>query len=102
MKTATELDKVVDDLKTLGHDADRLVKATTGDAKDGLIEARTRLNKAIVSARRTCERTEEKLRKGIKATDECVRRNPYQTIGVAFGAGLLIGVLALWQRCCKK
>jgi ElaB/YqjD/DUF883 family membrane-anchored ribosome-binding protein len=98
MKTTMQLDKVVDDLKTLGHDADRLVKATAGDAKDGLFEARARLDKAIVSARRTCERAEEKMRKGIKATDECVRRRPYQAIGVAFGAGLLIGALTLWRR----
>jgi ElaB/YqjD/DUF883 family membrane-anchored ribosome-binding protein len=89
---------VVDDLKTLGHDADRLVKATTGDAKDGLIEARARFDKAIVSARRTCEQAEQKVRRSIKATDECVRGNPYQSIGVALGAGLLIGVLATWRR----
>ena len=98
MKTATELDKVVDDLKTLRTDANRVVKATAVDAKEGLCEARERLGKAIVSARRTCEQTEEKLLKGIKATDECVRRNPYETIGVAFGVGVLIGVLTMWRR----
>jgi len=98
MKTATELDAVVGDLKTLGRDADRLVKATTGDAKDGLVQARARLEKAIVSARRTCARTEENLRKGVKATDECVRRNPYRSIGLALGAGLLLGALAAWRR----
>ena len=98
MKTAMELDKVVDDLKTLGHDADRLVKATAGDAKDGLIDARARLDKAIVSARRTCEQAEQKVRKGIKSADERVRQKPYQSIGLAFGAGLLIGALVIWRR----
>ena len=98
MKTATELDKVVDDLKTLGHDADRLVKATAGDAKDGLIDARARLDKAIVSARRTCEQAKQKVREGIKDADELVRQKPYQSIGLAFGAGLLIGALVVWRR----
>jgi ElaB/YqjD/DUF883 family membrane-anchored ribosome-binding protein len=28
-----------------------------------------------------------------KATDQKIRENPYQTIGIAFGVGLLIGVL---------
>jgi ElaB/YqjD/DUF883 family membrane-anchored ribosome-binding protein len=28
-----------------------------------------------------------------KATDQKIRENPYQTIGIAFGIGLLIGVL---------
>ena len=98
MKTATELDKVVDDLKTLGHDADRLVKAMAGDAKDGLIDARARLDKTIVSARRTCEQAKQKVRKGIEDADELVRQKPYQSIGLAFGAGLLIGALAVWRR----
>jgi ElaB/YqjD/DUF883 family membrane-anchored ribosome-binding protein len=98
MKTATELDKVVDDLKTLGRDADRLVKATTGDAKDGLIGARARLDQAIVSARHTCEQAKQKVRKGIEDADELVRQKPYQSIGLAFGAGLLIGALVLWRR----
>ena len=98
MKTATELDKVVDDLKTLGYDADRLVKATAGDAKDGLMDARARLDKAIVSARRTCEQAKQKVRKGIKDADELVRQKPYQSIGLAFGAGLLIGALVVWRR----
>jgi len=98
MNAATELEKVVDDLKTLGHDADRLVKATAGDAKDGLIGARARLDKAIVSARRTCEQAEQKVRKGIADADELVRQKPYQSIGLAFGAGLLIGALVVWCR----
>ena len=98
MKTAMELDKVVDDLKTLGHDADRLMKATAGDAKDGLVDARARLDKAIVSARRTCEQAKQKVRKGIEDADELVRQKPYQSIGLAFGAGLLIGALVVWRR----
>ncbi|MDB6123369.1 MAG: hypothetical protein JWQ71_2362 [Pedosphaera sp.] len=28
-----------------------------------------------------------------RVTDEKIRENPYQTIGIAFGLGLLIGVL---------
>jgi hypothetical protein len=32
MKTNTQIDKVVDDLKVLGRDADELVRATAGDA----------------------------------------------------------------------
>jgi len=98
MKTTMQLDKVVDDLKTLGHDADRLMKATAGDAKDGLVDARARLDKAIVSARRTCEQAKQKVRKGIEDADELVRQKPYQSIGLAFGAGLLIGALVVWRR----
>jgi ElaB/YqjD/DUF883 family membrane-anchored ribosome-binding protein len=56
MKTAVELDKVAGDVKTLRTDANRLVKATGIDAKEGLRETRERLGKAIASARQTCEK----------------------------------------------
>jgi ElaB/YqjD/DUF883 family membrane-anchored ribosome-binding protein len=98
MKTALQFDKAVDDLKTLGRDADNLVKATADDAREKACELRQRLGQAIEAARRTCERTEAKVRDGMKATDELVREKPYQSIGLAFGAGLILGVLAMWRR----
>ena len=36
---------------------------------------------------------EEKAREGARATDKVIREHPYQSIGLAFGLGLLIGVL---------
>jgi ElaB/YqjD/DUF883 family membrane-anchored ribosome-binding protein len=40
------------------------------------------------------QRAEEKAVDRAKAADKVVREHPYQTIGLAFGLGLLIGVLA--------
>ena len=34
-----------------------------------------------------------------KATDEKVRENPYQTMGIALGVGALIGYLASFRGC---
>ena len=39
-------------------------------------------------------RAEEKAVERAKAADKVIRDHPYQTIGIAFGLGLLIGVLA--------
>jgi ElaB/YqjD/DUF883 family membrane-anchored ribosome-binding protein len=39
------------------------------------------------------QRAEEKAVERAKAADRLVRDHPYQTIGLAFGLGLLIGVL---------
>jgi ElaB/YqjD/DUF883 family membrane-anchored ribosome-binding protein len=60
-------------------------------------EIRARLEAAIEKAKAACERLEEKTVAAAKATDKCVREHPYQAIGVAFGVGVLIGVLA--SRC---
>ena len=40
------------------------------------------------------QKAEEKAVERAKAADRIVRDHPYQTIGLAFGLGLLIGVLA--------
>lgn len=40
------------------------------------------------------ERAEQKAIERAKAADRVIRDHPYQTIGLAFGVGLLIGFLA--------
>ncbi len=40
------------------------------------------------------QKAEEKAVERAKAADRLVRDHPYQTIGLAFGLGVLIGVLA--------
>ena len=57
-------------------------------------ELKARLAAAMEKARLAAEKLEEKTIEAAKATDRCIRDHPYQTIGVAFGLGLLIGVLA--------
>ena len=98
MKMNVRVDRVVDDLKALGHDADELVRATAGDARETVCEARARLGRAIDTARRSCDRAQKRVKDGVKKMDEVVHKHPYETIGVAFGAGLVLGALAVWRR----
>ncbi len=86
-------EKVKEDLRTLVHDAEDLLKATAGDMSEKAKEARSRLNAALDRAKETCRRLEEKTVAAAKATDKVIREHPYESIGVAFAAGLLIGVL---------
>ena len=98
MKTNTQIDKVIDDLKVLGHDADELVRATSGGARETAGEARARLGRAIEAARRSCDRAQRRVKKGVKMADEGVHKHPYETLGLAFGVGLVLGALAVWRR----
>jgi ElaB/YqjD/DUF883 family membrane-anchored ribosome-binding protein len=98
MKTNTQIDRVVDDLKALGHDADELVKATAGDARETVCEARARLGRAVEAARRSCDRAQKRVKEGVRLADEVVHKHPYETVGVAFGVGLVLGALAMWRR----
>ena len=86
-------DRLVRDLKTVAHDAEDLIKASAGDVSEKAHEARARLTVALERAKDACKRLEEKAVAGAKATDKVIREHPYQSIGIAFGVGVLIGVL---------
>jgi ElaB/YqjD/DUF883 family membrane-anchored ribosome-binding protein len=91
------LSKLVKDFKTVVADAEGMVKATAGELGEKLSEkareARSRLLASLESAKTSCHKLEEKAVAGAKATDKIIREHPYESIGVAFGVGLLIGVL---------
>jgi ElaB/YqjD/DUF883 family membrane-anchored ribosome-binding protein len=95
MNTDTELanERLTSDLKTVVHDAEELMQATAGQAGEKVTQARGRLSAAIESAKATCQRWEEKTVAAAKATDKTIRAHPYESIGIAFGLGLLVGVL---------
>ena len=67
-----------------------------GDSEKG--QMRAKLDAAIEKAQEACERLEEKTVAAAKATDKTIREHPYQAIGIAFGLGVLLGVLAVRGR----
>ena len=87
------MDRVVGDLKALVRDGEDLLKATAGEVGQKGHEARARLQATLESAKATCHQIQEKTIAAAKATDKAIREHPYQAVGVAFGLGLLIGVL---------
>jgi ElaB/YqjD/DUF883 family membrane-anchored ribosome-binding protein len=94
----TGTDKVVSDLKRVVHDSQDLLHSSMEVAGDRARLMRQRLASALESAKETGRKLEEKAAAGAKATDKLIRENPYQSIGIAFGIGLLIGVLATRSR----
>jgi ElaB/YqjD/DUF883 family membrane-anchored ribosome-binding protein len=86
-------DRLITDLKRIVQDSEELLTATKDAVGDKAHEVRKRLNNALDSAKRTCRDLEGKAMEGAKAADKTVRDHPYQSIGAAFGLGLLIGVL---------
>jgi len=93
MPNEANVEKLMTDLKLLTHDAEALMHATAGQAGDKVGELRHRLTAALETAKATCQRLEEKAIAGAKVADKTIRAHPYESIGVAFGVGLLIGVL---------
>ena len=93
MTTEHANERLASDLKAVVRDAEDLMKATAGQAGEKVSEVRSRLAAALESAKTTCHRLEEKTVAAAKATDHAIREHPYESIGIAFGVGLLVGVL---------
>jgi ElaB/YqjD/DUF883 family membrane-anchored ribosome-binding protein len=64
-----DLETFLEDIKTVVRDGQELLKAGAGEVKQ----------KAVY---------------GAQTTDRAIRNSPYQTIGIVFGVGLIVGLLA--------
>lgn len=63
-----DLERLLEDLKVVVHDGEKLLKARIGDVKQRAISS-------------------------IKITDQALRTHPYQTIGIVFGIGVMVGLV---------
>ena len=90
-------EKLVADLKVVVADAEELLRATASQAGEKVVAARERIQASLATAKVKLSDAErallEKSKLAAKATDEYVRENPWQAVGVAAVAGLVLGVL---------
>ena len=97
MKCEITKDKLVADVKEVIADAECLLKETAHDASAKAQELRGRMSRKLEMAKQKFweieEAVKEKAAYGIRQTDQLVREHPYESIGMAFGIGLLAGVL---------
>jgi len=99
METRSESDiehsteKLLQDLRQVVRDGEELLRAGADDMSERGAEAREKLAAALEVARETQRRLQEKAIAGARATDQLIRENPYQAIGIAFGVGLVFGVM---------
>ena len=77
----------------LVEDTRALLAATADVAGDKVTAARERVASALEAAKETYAEAQKSAVAGAKATDKLVRDHPYHAIGIAFGAGALIGLL---------
>ena len=90
-------DKLVEDLKVVMRDAEALIKATSAQTGEKIQEVRARAEESLRQARTRLTAVEDealqRARQVADATEEYVRENPWQSVGVAAGVGLLVGLL---------
>jgi ElaB/YqjD/DUF883 family membrane-anchored ribosome-binding protein len=91
-QTPTEL---LNDLKTLVRDAEAMLSSAVTDQSAEAFEAiRDRFSIAQDRLSHLYARARKRVVAGATCTDTAIRDNPYQSLAIAFGVGLLVGVLA--------
>lgn len=90
-------EKLVADMKNVVADAEEILRATAGVAGEKMAELRERISVHLSDAKLRLEDAEalviDKTKAAAKATDDFVNENPWQAVGIAAGAGLLIGLI---------
>ena len=90
-------DKLVQDFRAVVADAEELLKATASQAGEKVAVARERIQDSLHQAKVKLAEAEDVIvqrsKQAARATDDYVRDNPWQAVGVAAGVGLVIGLL---------
>jgi ElaB/YqjD/DUF883 family membrane-anchored ribosome-binding protein len=97
MTTQINTDKLFQDLQAVVRDAEALLKATAGQANEKVQEVRTRAEETIKQARASLDTVENLAVRRAKEmagqAEDYVRDNPWQSVGIAAGVGLLLGFI---------
>lgn len=97
MKDISSKEKLVHNVKEVIAGAETLIKETTGElsgkAKDLQHKLSQKIDEAKVGMRELEDIVKERAIEGAKQTDHMIREHPYESIGIAFGVGLLVGIL---------
>src|SRR5919112_5443401 len=90
-------DQLLADLKTVMNDAEALLRATSTQTGEKIQEVRARAEESLRQAKQRVTTIEDealrRAREVADATDEYVRDNAWQTVGIAAAVGLLVGLV---------
>jgi ElaB/YqjD/DUF883 family membrane-anchored ribosome-binding protein len=95
--TAIHNEKLIDDLRVAIADAEELLRMTADQPGEGAADLRSRIEARMNQAKADLVHLQEaavaKAKAAGHATDEFVHENPWKSIGIAAGIGLVMGLL---------
>ena len=95
--TEVSKEKLVADLKVVVADAEELLRATASQAGDKVVELRTKVERHLDNARASLADAQaaaiDRAKQVGRATDDYVHENPWRSVGIAAGIGLVVGLL---------
>jgi ElaB/YqjD/DUF883 family membrane-anchored ribosome-binding protein len=95
--TVASKERLVTDLRQVITDAEELLSATAYQTEGKVVALRERIGDNLREARYKLVDAEEalkaKTRQVARVTDDYVHENPWRSIGIAAGVGLVVGLL---------
>jgi ElaB/YqjD/DUF883 family membrane-anchored ribosome-binding protein len=85
------------DMAAVMRDAEALMKASADQGGEKMVEARAKIRESLEAAKQRLIDAEKLTRQygedTLIATEDYAKRNPWQAMGMAAAAGLIVGVL---------
>jgi ElaB/YqjD/DUF883 family membrane-anchored ribosome-binding protein len=95
--TTAQREKLMGDLNAVIHDAEELLKMTANQAGEGAAALRERVTLRLAKAKDSLQELQhtaiEKAKAAGHKADDYVHDHPWQSVGLAAGVGLLLGML---------
>jgi len=89
--------KLLEELQAVVRDAEALLDATAAQTGERIASVRARAEETVQQAKAHLADTQDELLQGARdaaaATESYIKKNPWQTVGLAAGVGLVIGLL---------
>ncbi|HLP01520.1 MAG TPA: hypothetical protein VK163_05810 [Opitutaceae bacterium] len=93
-KTSATPGELLRDLQALVAEAEAMVAdSVTEHSSEALASLQARFKAAHERLSAACANARDKIVAGAKCTDRAIRANPYQSLAIAAGVGLALGVL---------
>jgi ElaB/YqjD/DUF883 family membrane-anchored ribosome-binding protein len=87
-------DKMIANLKSVIHDAEEMIKATSEDMfGDQYRVAKEKFNDTVEELREQASHAQDRIKDAADETAKQVKAHPLESIGIALGVGLLIGII---------
>lgn len=97
MSTTESKEKLIADFKVVVADAEELLQATASETGEKIAVTRVKLEKRLEEAKGKLREAEavllDKGKEAAKVADSYVQENPWRSVGIAAGVGLVIGML---------
>jgi ElaB/YqjD/DUF883 family membrane-anchored ribosome-binding protein len=92
--TAETPEQLIEHISRLMAEAEAMIAGPVSDqSADQMSEIKQRLESARERLNRVYAAARENVMAGARYTDETIRQYPYQSIGIALGVGVLLGLL---------